>query len=65
LPSPAAPAKVDRFAHLKVGPAPVLIFSGAKMLVAWTFHVPVAISLTVVLALLAGSVVTSLIRSGR
>lgn len=50
---------IDRFHHLKIGLAAVLVFVGAKMLVADLYHVPIAVSLAVVLAILGTSVLTS------
>jgi tellurite resistance protein TerC len=51
---------VTRFAHLKVGLALVLVFVGAKMLVADLYKVPIVVSLAVVATLIGGSVVTSI-----
>jgi tellurite resistance protein TerC len=53
---------MDRFHYLKLGLALVLCFVGAKMLIAELYKVPIAASLGVVAALLAGSVVASLWR---
>ncbi|MBY0238771.1 MAG: TerC family protein [Burkholderiaceae bacterium] len=50
----------DRFHLLKYGLALVLCFIGAKMLMLPWFHIPVHISLSVVTALIAGSVIASL-----
>jgi TerC family integral membrane protein len=54
-----------RFHHLKVGLALVLVFVGAKMLVAGIYQFPIAISLGVAAALLGGSLVASLLRPRR
>ena len=56
---------LQRFTALKYGLAAVLVFIGAKMLAAPWVHVPPAISLAVVLALLGGSVLVSVVRSRR
>jgi tellurite resistance protein TerC len=53
---------MQKFHYLKTGLALVLVFIGAKMLLATVYHVPVAASLGVVASLLAGSVVVSLLR---
>jgi tellurite resistance protein TerC len=53
---------MEKFHHLKIGLALVLIFIGGKMLLSGVFHVPVALSLAIVASLLAGSIVTSLLR---
>jgi tellurite resistance protein TerC len=50
----------DRFHLLQYGLALVLTFIGTKMLIMPWFHMPIAISLTVVTVLIAGSVVASL-----
>ena len=54
---------MDRFRHLKVGLAAVLAFVGVKMLVADLIHVPIPLSLTVIVGTIGVSVATSL--SGR
>ncbi|MDP4025635.1 TerC family protein [Methylobacterium sp. NEAU 140] len=62
----ALAAMVDRFAYLKTALALILIFIGAKIVVADTFgllHVPPWVSLVVTLALLAFGVVYSLWRT--
>ena len=51
----------DRFHLLKYGLAMVLTFIGAKMLIAYWYHVPTPASLAVVVALIAASVAASLI----
>jgi tellurite resistance protein TerC len=53
---------ISRFTYLKVGLAAVLVFVGAKMLVAEWVHLPVAASLLVIATILATSVVASLRR---
>ena len=53
---------MERFHYLSVGLALVLMFIGTKMLIAGWYHVPIGLSLGIILALLAGSVVASLVR---
>ena len=50
---------LERFVHLSVSLAAVLVFIGAKMLLADAVHVPVAATLAVVVVLLAAGVATS------
>ena len=52
---------IDKFHYLKFGIGLVLVFVGAKMLIAEFVHVPIGLSLGVILALLGGSVVASLL----
>ena len=52
----------DRFAYLDYGLAVILIFIGAKFVLTGVIHVPLVLSLLVI-AVLAVSIVTSLIRS--
>ena len=62
----ALAAMVDRFAYLKTALAFILIFIGAKIVVADTFglfHVPPWVSLAVTLVLLVGGVLYSLWRT--
>jgi tellurite resistance protein TerC len=51
-----------KFHYLKVGLSFVLVFVGAKMLLAGVYKIPIAVSLGVIVALLGGSVVASLLR---
>ena len=51
---------IDRFHRLKTGLAVVLTFVGVKMCIAEWIHIPVAYSLLVIAAVLAGSVIASL-----
>ncbi|HEX2850698.1 MAG TPA: TerC family protein [Acidimicrobiales bacterium] len=51
---------MGRFVHLKTGLAAVLLFVGAKMLVADLWKVPIAVSLSVIAAILALAVALSL-----
>ncbi|HET7539761.1 MAG TPA: TerC family protein [Polyangiaceae bacterium] len=53
---------MDRFHYLKFGLALVLMFVGAKMLLASVYKIPIWVSLAVIFALLAGSVIASLLR---
>jgi len=55
---------LGRFRYLNVGLAAVLVFVGAKMLLADVWHIPVAVSLGVIVLLLAGAVGASLLRPG-
>jgi tellurite resistance protein TerC len=54
---------MGKFHYLKVGLALVLVFVGAKMLLAGLYKVPIVASLGAIAALLGGSVVASLLRS--
>jgi tellurite resistance protein TerC len=56
---------VHRFVYLKVGLAMVLVFVGAKMLLADLVHVPVLVSLAVIAGLIGGSIAFSLLRPPR
>ena len=53
---------MDKFHYLKYGLALVLMFVGAKMLLASVYKIPIWLSLLVIAALLIGSVVASLLR---
>jgi tellurite resistance protein TerC len=54
---------ITRFHYLKVGLALVLTFVGAKMLLLDVYKIPIGASLGVVAALIAGSIVVSLVRT--
>ena len=56
---------LERFHYLSIGLALVLTFIGGKMLVSGIYHVPVAASLAVVVAVLAVAVAASWLRSYR
>ncbi len=56
---------IGRFEYLKTGLSMVLVFIGAKMIAARWIEVPSAVSLSVVAALLGGSMVFSLVKTGR
>ena len=53
---------MDKFHYLKFGLALVLMFVGAKMLLAGIYKIPIWASLAVIAALLIGSVLASLLR---
>lgn len=53
----------DRFELLKYGLAAILVFIGTKMLIVEWVHIPVLVSLTVIVVILAISVVASLSHS--
>ena len=52
-----------RFVYLQPGLALVLVFVGVKMAARDLFHLPVALSLLVVMLLIGGSIVASLLRT--
>lgn len=52
---------VGKFQYLKVGLSLLLVFVGAKMLIAGIYAVPIPLSLGVIAATIAGSIVVSLI----
>ncbi len=54
---------MHRFSQLKVGLAMVLVFVGSKMLVADWYKVPVLVSLSVVAALIFGTMAVSLLQT--
>ena len=56
---------IDRFRYLKVGLAAVLMFVGAKMLVADVIHIPIGLSLAVIAGMIGLSVATSMAGRGR
>ena len=53
---------MDKFQYLKVGLALVLTFVGTKMLLTEIYKIPIGASLGVVAALIAGSVIASLLK---
>jgi tellurite resistance protein TerC len=53
---------MGKFHYLKVGLSLVLIFVGAKMLLSFVYHMPIAASLGIIVSLLGGSVLASLLR---
>jgi tellurite resistance protein TerC len=54
-------AVVNRFAYLGTGLGMVLMFIGIKMLVGSIYHIPIGLSLSIVVLILAGSIVLSVI----
>jgi tellurite resistance protein TerC len=52
---------VEKFRHLKIGLALVLVFVGAKMLLLDVYKLPTALSLVVIVGILAASVLASLV----
>lgn len=53
---------MDKFHYLKIGLSLVLMFVGAKMLLAGVYKIPIWMSLLVIVVLLLGSVIASLSR---
>ena len=51
---------MDRFRHLKAGVALILLFVGLKMAAAEFVHVPIGLSLAIIVATLAGAMLLSL-----
>ncbi|HSK14845.1 MAG TPA: TerC family protein [Gaiellaceae bacterium] len=56
---------MGKFRYLNVGLAAILIFVGAKMTLSDVFHVPVWLSLVVIVTLLGGAIGASLLRARR
>jgi tellurite resistance protein TerC len=56
---------ITKFAYLKVGLAFVLMFVGAKMLLADLYHLPILLSLGIIAAILGGSILFSLWKAPR
>ena len=56
---------LDRFTYLKIGLAVVLMFVGVKMIVEPWLHIPVGVSLAVVIAMLAITMAISLVSKPR
>jgi tellurite resistance protein TerC len=54
---------IDRFVFLKIGLSLVLVFVGAKMLLADVFEIPIWLSLVVIAMAIGGSIVASLRRT--
>jgi hypothetical protein len=52
---------VHRFVYLKMGLALVLVFVGAKMMLADVYKMPVLVSLAVIATLIGGSIAASLL----
>jgi len=53
---------MDRFHYLKIGLALVLAFVGVKMLISAFYKIPIGIALGVIAAVLAGSIIASMLR---
>jgi tellurite resistance protein TerC len=56
---------MDKFVYLKPGVALILVFVGGKMAVSAWLHVPIVVSLAIIVFMLAGAVGLSLLRSSR
>jgi tellurite resistance protein TerC len=56
---------LDRFVYLKTGVAFILVFVGFKMIISAWFHLPILISLAVIIITLALSIILSLRRTAR
>ena len=52
---------LDRFVYLKVGLAALLTFAGVKLLTSDLYHMPIAVSLGIIVAILGGSILASII----
>lgn len=55
---------MDRFAYIKPGVALILVFVGIKMALSYWLHIPIGISLAVIVSVLVGSVLLSIRRAG-
>ena len=55
---------LEKFTYLKVGLAAVLVFVGVKMLLSFTIHLPVWVSLLVIVGVIGGSVGYSMMHPG-
>jgi tellurite resistance protein TerC len=53
---------IDRFRYLKAGVSAVLVFVGAKMLMADIYQVPIGLSLAIIVGVLASATAASLLR---
>ena len=56
---------IDRFAYLKPGVALILVFVGGKMAVSGWVHIPILVSLGVIVLTLSGAVGLSLLRTSK
>ena len=56
---------VDLFIYLKYGVAIILFYVGVKMMISDVYHIPTEISLGIIIALLAGSIILSLINKNK
>lgn len=56
---------IDRFVYLKVGLAALLVFAGFKILIGSIYKIPIALSLSVIVGILAIAIVASVIATRR
>jgi tellurite resistance protein TerC len=56
---------LDKFHYLKLGLATILTFVGVKMVLADIIHIPIVVSLLVIVSVLAVAIVVSLLRTRR
>jgi len=56
---------MDKFYYLKMGLSAVLSFVGVKMLISGYYHIPIVISLSIIIGLLTISVIASIVRARR
>ena len=56
---------IERFAYLKPGVALILVFVGGKMAVSAWVHIPILVSLGVIVLTLSGAVGLSLLRTSK
>ena len=54
---------MDKFTYLKPGVALILIFVGIKMLASYWVHIPILVSLAVILLTLTGAIVLSILKA--
>ena len=52
---------LDRFVYLKVGLAALLTFAGVKLLLSDVYHMPVEVSLGIIVAILGGAIAASIV----
>ena len=55
----------DRFRYLRPALAAILVFVGAKMVLSHTYHLPVAVSLAVIVLILAAAALGSVFAERR
>jgi tellurite resistance protein TerC len=55
----------ERFAYLQQGLAVILVYVGVKMIASYWYHIPTAISLSVIALVLAASILLSLRKARR
>ena len=56
---------IDRFVYLKIGLAALLVFAGFKILISIVWKIPIALSLTVIVGILATAIIASIIATRR